>query len=125
VNDAALQKISPIYLCDDSYRFGEYLRRSGFVVIMRSGRSNPDRRARVPFMVTVVKHRKVNIVVLAPDEPIGAYCAPGDIVIVADADGWWNHFIGSDGAVDSYDRPYHSYNEALWAAKAAAEFGFS
>jgi hypothetical protein len=80
---------------------------------------------RFPFMVTVVKHRKVNIVVLAPDEPIAAHCAPGDIAIVAAADGWWNHFIGSDGAIDSYDRPYHSYNEALWAAKAAAEFGFS
>jgi hypothetical protein len=76
-------------------------------------------------MVTVVKHRKVNIVVLGPDEPIATHCAPGDIAIVAAADGWWNHFIGSDGAIDSYDRPYHSYNEALWAAKAAAEFGFS
>jgi hypothetical protein len=76
-------------------------------------------------MVTVVKHRKVNIVVLDAGEQIGVHCAPGDIAIVTAADGWWIHFIGSDGAVDSYDRPYPSYNEALWAAKAAAEFGFS
>lgn len=76
-------------------------------------------------MATVVQHRKVNIVMLAADEAIAAHCAPGDIAIVAGADGWWAHFIGTDGAVDSYDRPYKSYNEALWAAKAAAEFGFS
>jgi hypothetical protein len=75
-------------------------------------------------MATVVKHRRVNIVVLGADEPIRSHCGPGDIAIVAAADGWWNHFIGSDGALDSYDRPYNSYNEALWAAKAAAEFGF-
>ncbi len=76
-------------------------------------------------MATVVQHRKVNIVVLEADEAIAAHCAPGDIAIVAAADGWWNHFIGKDGAVNGYDRPYKSYNEALWAAKAAAEFGFS
>ena len=75
-------------------------------------------------MATVVIHRKVNIVVLEAGEPIAAHCGPGDIAIVAAADGWWNHFIGRDGAVNSYDRPYASYNEALWAAKAAAEFGF-
>jgi homoserine acetyltransferase len=92
---------------------------------MRAGLSIPGGRIRIRFMATVVKHRKVNIVVLEADEPIHAHCAPGDIAIVAAADGWWTHFIGSDGAIDSYDRPYQSYNEALWAAKAAAEFGFS
>jgi hypothetical protein len=81
--------------------------------------------ARDRFMATVIKHRKVNIVLLDADEPIGAHCVPGDIAIVAAADGWWNHFIHSGGVIDSYDRPYQSYNEALWAAKAAAEFGFS
>lgn len=75
-------------------------------------------------MATVVQHRNVNIVVLQPDEPIAAHCGPGDIAIVAAADGWWSHFIGRDGTVDSYDRPYPSYNAALWAAKAAAEYGF-
>jgi hypothetical protein len=76
-------------------------------------------------MVTVVQHRKVNIVVLDPGEPVAAHCAPGDIAIVAAADGWWIHFIDTGGAIDSYDRPYPSYLEALWAAKAAAEFGLS
>jgi hypothetical protein len=76
-------------------------------------------------MATIVLHRKVNIVVLEAHEPIAVHCAPGDIAIVAGADGWSLHFIGQDGNVDSYDRPYKSYNEALWAAKAAAEFGFS
>ena len=75
-------------------------------------------------MATVVQHRKVNIVLLEPDEPIASHCAPGDIAIVTQADGWWTHFIGRDGTIDSYDRPYPSYNEALWAAKAAAEYGF-
>lgn len=75
-------------------------------------------------MVTVVLHRKVNIVVLDAGEPIADHCRPGDIAIVATADGWWNHFIAADGAAEGYDRPYGSYNEALWAAKAAAEFGF-
>ncbi len=75
-------------------------------------------------MATVVQHRNVNIVLLDADEPIADHCGPGDIAIVASADGWWTHFIGRDGAVDSYDRPYPAYNEALWAAKAAAEYGF-
>ncbi|MDB5907746.1 MAG: hypothetical protein JWP34_1860 [Massilia sp.] len=74
-------------------------------------------------MPAVARHRKVNIVVLDAGEAIDAQCAPGDIAIVAAVDGWWTQFIGSDGAVDCYDRPYKSYNEALWAAKAAAEFG--
>ncbi|HEX8613628.1 MAG TPA: hypothetical protein VF800_20310 [Telluria sp.] len=74
-------------------------------------------------MASIVKHRKVNIVVLGQDEAIGEHCGPGDIAIRAAADGWWTSFIGEDGAVDSYDIPYPSYLEALWAAKAAAEFG--
>jgi hypothetical protein len=74
-------------------------------------------------MATVVKHRKVNIVVLEPGEAIGTLCGPGDIAISAGADGWWNSFIGEHGEIESYDIPYRSYNEALWAAKAAAEYG--
>lgn len=74
-------------------------------------------------MPTIVKHRKVNIVLLEQDESIGANCKPGDIAICAAADGWWTSFIGEDGAIDRYDIPYPSYKEALWAAKAAAEFG--
>ena len=74
-------------------------------------------------MATTVRHRKVNIVVLDDGEQIAQCCAPGDIAICAAADGWWTSFIARDGTVDNYDRPYPTYNEALWAAKAAAEFG--
>lgn len=75
-------------------------------------------------MASVVQHRNVNLVSLEAHEPIASHCGPGDIAIVTGADGWWLHFIGRDGAVNGYDRPYPSYNEALWAAKAAAEYGF-
>jgi hypothetical protein len=74
-------------------------------------------------MVTVVIHRKVNIVFLSPDEDLACHCGPGDIAIVEGPDGWWTSFIGRQGAIERYDRPYRSYKEALWAAKAAAEFG--
>ncbi len=74
-------------------------------------------------MATVVRHRKTNIVVLEEDEPIAGHCGPGDIAIRAAADGWWTSFVAEDGSIDSYDLPYPSYNEALWAAKAAAEYG--
>ena len=74
-------------------------------------------------MVTIVKHRRVNIVVLADDETIAACCAPGDIALQAGEGGWWTSFIGADGKIEQYDQPYASYLEALWAAKAAAEYG--
>jgi hypothetical protein len=82
----------------------------------------------VPFkraaaMPTIIKHRKVRIVVLDQGETLAAVCREGDIAIVADAAGWWTHFVGAGGQVDSYDEAYPSYNEALWSAKAAAEFG--
>ncbi len=75
-------------------------------------------------MVTVVQHRRVNIVELGADEPIAAHCRPGDIALVTGQDGWSLHFLNADGGIDSYDKPYASQKEALWAAKAAAEFGF-
>lgn len=74
-------------------------------------------------MATTIQHRNVNIVILQVGEPISANCGPGDIAICCAADGWWTSFIDSEGTVDSYDIPYRSYNEALWAAKAAAEYG--
>ena len=74
-------------------------------------------------MVTIIKHREVNIVVLDAGEPIATHCGPGDIAICAAPDGWWTSFVADDGSIDSYDIPYGTYNEALWAAKAAAEFG--
>lgn len=73
-------------------------------------------------MATTIQHRTINIVTLQPGESIDALCRPGDIAIVQDNDGWWTNFIGENGEVDSYDKPFGSYNEALWTAKAAAEF---
>jgi len=74
-------------------------------------------------MATIVRHRNVNIVILDAGEAIAALCGPGDIAISAHDDGWWNSFVDAEGAIDHYDLPYRSRNEALWAAKAAAEFG--
>ena len=76
-------------------------------------------------MVSIVQHRKVNIVLLDADEAIAAHCRPGDIALVAGSGGWSLHFLTANGAIDSYETPYASQKEALWAAKAAAEFGFS
>lgn len=59
---------------------------------------------------------------LAAGEAIADHCRAGDIVLVQDDADWWTHFVGEDGAVDSYDQPFPSYNKALWTAKAAAEF---
>ena len=74
-------------------------------------------------MTTVIIHRKVRIVLLDEGETIAACCRPGDVAILADAAGWWLHFIDQQGQVDGYDQPYPSDRQALWAAKAAAEFG--
>ncbi len=74
-------------------------------------------------MVTVVKHRKVKIVVLAEHELLAEHCKAGDIAILNDGQGWWVKFVGDDGQVDCYGEPFPSYNEALWSSKAAAEFG--
>ncbi|MES2901273.1 MAG: hypothetical protein V4723_16195 [Pseudomonadota bacterium] len=75
-------------------------------------------------MSTSIKHRRVTIVVLAPGEQASLCCGPGDIAICSQPDGWWTRFIAEDGSIDSYDQPYPTYLQALWAAKAAAEFGF-
>ncbi len=74
-------------------------------------------------MAMIIRHRQINIVVLGVGEDLFAHCKPRDIAIVPDDTGWWTKFIDADGNVDSYDIPYPSYNAALWAAKAAAEFG--
>ncbi|WP_295995391.1 hypothetical protein [Rugamonas sp.] len=74
-------------------------------------------------MPTIVTHRKVRIVMLEGGESIAAHCRRGDIAIVADAAGWWIHFVGADGALDSYDEAFATRDAALWAAKAAAEYG--
>lgn len=74
-------------------------------------------------MAKVIKHHGVDIVVLEDGEAISGLCGPGDIAIVSDAQGWWLKFVGEGDSVDCYGEPYPSYNEAMWAAKAAAEFG--
>ena len=73
-------------------------------------------------MASVIKHRRVNIVTLAEGEAILEHCRSGDIALAQDGAGWWVHFVGEDGAIDSYDAAFPSYNKALWTAKAAAEF---
>lgn len=73
-------------------------------------------------MATTIRHRNTNIVTLDDDENIAGTCTPGNIVLVAEHDGWWVHFVSEDGSVESYDEPYPTYNQALWAAKAAAEY---
>jgi hypothetical protein len=74
-------------------------------------------------MVNTIRHRRVNIVVLERNEEIAAHCSEGDIAILSDDEGWWIKFVGAAGHIDCYGEPYPSYNEALWSAKAAAEFG--
>jgi hypothetical protein len=88
----------------------------------------PDRADCAPFyqdqhMATIVKHRNVNIVTLEAGEAIEEHCNPGDIALEQADNGWWTRFVGANGEIDSYDTPFNTYNESLWAAKAAAEFG--
>lgn len=73
-------------------------------------------------MPTMITHRRTHIVTLEHGECIGDHCRAGDIAITKAEDGWWTHFVGENGEVDSYDAPFESYNKALWTAKAAAEF---
>ena len=73
-------------------------------------------------MPTVITHRRIRIVTLQGGECIADHCCAGDIAIAEAQDGWWTHFVGDDGEVDSYDAPFESYDKALWTAKAAAEF---
>jgi len=77
------------------------------------------KRRRMPTFTT---HRNTRIVTLEQDETIQQQCRAGDIAIVRDTSGWWTDFVGENGEVDRYDAPFDSYNKALWAAKAAAEF---
>lgn len=73
-------------------------------------------------MPSTINHRRTNIVTLEQDESISDHCREGDIAIVPADDGWWTHFVGENGHTDTYDAPFKTYNEALWTAKAAAEF---
>jgi hypothetical protein len=73
-------------------------------------------------MATLIRHRKTRIVTLEQGEELMEHCKPKDIALVPDPGGWWTYFIAEDGSVDKYDIPFPTYNEALWSAKAAAEF---
>ncbi|OBV37766.1 hypothetical protein [Janthinobacterium psychrotolerans] len=72
--------------------------------------------------MNAIIHRGITIVTLAAGDDIAACCQPGQTAICARPDGWWLYFVDSDGSVDGYDSAFASHAEALWAAKAAAEF---
>ena len=76
-------------------------------------------------MPSVILHCRINILTLAPGEDIPSHCKAEDIALLQDEQGWWVHFVGEGGTSESYDVAFGSYNEALWAAKAAAEFNAS
>lgn len=67
-------------------------------------------------------HRGITISTLTADQDIARHCAPGHTAIREQADGWWLYFVDEDGTVSGYDTPFASQKEAMWAAKAAAEF---
>ncbi|MCE3263190.1 MAG: hypothetical protein K0R43_2269 [Pseudoduganella sp.] len=73
-------------------------------------------------MATQIRHRKTRIITLEAGDDLLEHCQPRDIALVPDPAGWWTCFIGEDGTVERYDIPFATYNEALWSAKAAAEF---
>lgn len=73
-------------------------------------------------MATIIRHRSIRIVTLAPGDSIAGVCKPGDIVLENDQAGWWTRFVSDEGEIDSYDIAFESYDKALWTAKAAAEF---
>ena len=73
------------------------------------------------FNATII-HRGITISTLSANQEVEAHCAPGHTAIREQADGWWLYFVDHDGSVDGYESPFASHIEALWAAKAAAEF---
>ena len=70
----------------------------------------------------LIIHRGITISTLTATQKVEAHCAPGHMAIREQADGWWLYFVDHDGSVTGYDDPYPSHVQALWAAKAAAEF---
>lgn len=67
-------------------------------------------------------HRGITIYTLTASQEVENLCPPGHTAIREQADGWWLYFVDCDGSVTGYDAPFPSHTEALWAAKAAAEF---
>lgn len=76
----------------------------------------------LPMTPEHIIHRGITISTLSADQPVDTHCAPGHTAIRQQADGWWLYFVDEDGKVDGYESPFASHDEALWAAKAAAEF---
>ncbi|RJG08005.1 hypothetical protein D3870_11515 [Noviherbaspirillum cavernae] len=76
-------------------------------------------------MAKAIIHRSIKIVTLAPGESIATHCEQDDIALLPDQQNWWVHFVGENGASETYDAPFESYEKALWTAKAAAEFNAS
>lgn len=72
--------------------------------------------------MTTIVHRGIIIATLAAGQDVRAHCSAGQIAIRQEADGWWIYFIDSDGVIDGYDSAFASHEEALWTAKAAAEY---
>ncbi|MFM2087338.1 MAG: hypothetical protein RLZZ237_2207 [Pseudomonadota bacterium] len=70
----------------------------------------------------LIVHRGIRIATLVASDDIAGHCAPGHTAIREQGDGWWLYFVDSDGSIDGYDSPFASHAEALWAARAAAEF---
>lgn len=73
-------------------------------------------------MSTSIIHRRTRIVTLAAGEKPATQCKPGDIAIERVDSGWALWFVGDDGSIEGYDEPFPSQQEALWSAKAAAEY---
>lgn len=69
-----------------------------------------------------IVHRGIVIVTLSPQQEVADHCQPGQTAICQRPDGWWLYFVDADGSIDGYDSAFASHAEALWAAKAAAEF---
>ncbi len=73
-------------------------------------------------MTTLIVHHTIRILTLESGETFTDQGKENDIVLQELSDGWWVHFIGEGGKVESYDMPFASYGSALGTAKAAAEF---
>lgn len=76
----------------------------------------------LPMTPHAILHRGITIATLAAGQQIAQHCAPGQTAIREQDDGWWLYFVDIDGSIDGYDSAFASHAEALWAAKAAAEF---
>lgn len=76
-------------------------------------------------MATTITHRRTRIVTLDTGEEPATHCRPGDIAIQQVDGGWTLWFVADDGSIDGYDEPYPSQKEAMWSAKAAAEYASS